>query len=113
MSLFSFEGASGRHYDYTSLNLRSREAFPMGGGNYLFTRPCNSGVEIVCAGETDSIWNVFVSTMSWDIAKRRHGATAACIHLNPDRRARRLERADIVNKHAPPMNVETPEERAV
>ncbi len=112
MSLFSFEGASGRHYDYMSLNLKSREGFPMGGGNYLFTRPGASGVEIVCAGETESLWIVFVSTMLWDIAKKRHGATGACVHLNPDSRARRMEWADIVMKHAPPMNVETPEERA-
>ena len=113
MSLFSFEGASGRHYDYVSLNLKNRETFPMGGGNYVFTRPSHSGVEVVFAGESDSVWSVFVSTMLWDIAKRRHGATGACIHLNSDRGARKLELADIVMKHAPPMNVETPEERAV
>ena len=112
MSLFSFEGASGRHYDYVSLNLKRREGFPMGGGNYLFTRPSGSGVEVVCAGETESIWIIFVSTMLWDIAKKRYGATAACIHLNPDSRARRMERADIIQKHSPPMNAETSEERA-
>jgi hypothetical protein len=112
MSLFSFEGASGRHYDYTSLNLKSREAFPVGGGNYLFTRPCGSGVEIVCAGETESLWIVFVATTLWDIAKKKHGATGACVHLNPDQRARRMERADIVKKHSPPMNMDIPEERA-
>ncbi|HYM17955.1 MAG TPA: hypothetical protein VEU06_05280 [Micropepsaceae bacterium] len=113
MSLFSFEGASGRSYDYVSLNLKSREAFPMGGGNYVFTRPSGSDVEIVFAGEADSLWSVFVSTMLWDIAKKRHGATGACVHLNGDSRARRLERTDIINRHCPPMNMETPEERAV
>ena len=112
MSLFSLEGASGRYYDYVALNLKSRVAFPMGGGNYLFTRPNGSGFDVVCAGETDSLWSVFVSTMLWDIAKKRHGATGAFVHVNPDARARRLERADIIKKHAPPMNMETPEERA-
>jgi len=112
MSLFSFEGASGRYYDYVSLNLKSREAFPMGGGTYVFMRPNGTGFEIVCAGETDSLWSVFVSTMLWNIAKKRYGATEACVHVNPDARARRMERADIISKHSPPMNMETPEERA-
>jgi len=62
MSLHSFEGASGEHYDYFSLNLKSRAAFPMGGGNYVFTRLSAKGEEIVCAGESDSLWMGIVSS---------------------------------------------------
>jgi hypothetical protein len=112
MSLSSFEGASGQHYDYWSLNLKSREAFPMSGGNYLFTRPSGKGPEIVCAGETDSIWIDFVSKPLWDVAKKKHGATAAYVRLNPDPRARQLERQDLIEKHRPPMNADLLGEQA-
>jgi hypothetical protein len=112
MSLYSFEGASGQSYDYFLLNFKNRAAFPMGGGNYLFARTVGSAFEVVCAGETDNMWTVFVSTTLWDIAKKEHGATAAYIHLNPDRRARQMESWDIVRKHRPPMNVDTLGEQA-
>ena len=82
----------------------------MSGGNYLFAR--QSGIEwkIICAGETDSLWNVFVSTALWETAKKSHGATAAYLHLNPDRKARQMESLDLVKKHRPPMNMELQEE---
>jgi len=105
MTLSSFQGASGRCYDYALLNHKTRAAFPMSGGNYLFAREAGGAVKVICAGETDSIWSVFVSTPLWEIAKNQHGATAAYIHLNPDRKARELENFDLVTKHQPPMNV--------
>ena len=105
MSLNSFQGASGRYYDYLLLNQKTRAAFPMSGGNYLFARQSGGGLKVICAGETDSIWSVFVSTTLWETAKNQHGANAAYIHLNPDRRARELENSDLVTKHQPPMNV--------
>ena len=110
MSLYSVQGASGRHYDYALLNQKTRAAFPMSGGNYLFAR--QSGIEwkIICAGETDSLWNVFVSTALWETAKKSHGATAAYLHLNVDREARQMESSDLVRKHRPPMNLELQED---
>jgi hypothetical protein len=78
----------------------------------VFARPSGSGLEIVCAGETDSIWNVFVSTALWESAKNLHGATVAYIHLNPDQNARAMESADLVAKHQPPMNVDLQVESA-
>lgn len=112
MSLYSFEGASGRHYDYALLNQKNRQAFAMSGGNYLFTRPAGSGLEIVCAGETESIWNVFVSTALWETAKKQYGATAAYTRVNLDQRERRIESWDLVQKHRPPMNADMLEEPA-
>ena len=112
MSLHSFEGASGQHYDYFSLNLKSREAFPMSGGNYVFTRPSGGGEVIVCAGETESLWIDFVSTAVWEMAKKKHGATAAYVRLNHDQRARQVERDDLVEKHRPEMNLDMLGERA-
>jgi hypothetical protein len=112
MSLCSFQGASGQHYDYVLLNFKNRAAFPMGGGNYLFVRQTGTTLEIVCAGETDNMWTIFVSTTLWEIAKKEHGATSAYIHLNPDRRARQMESCDIVTKHHPPMNRDSLEEQA-
>jgi hypothetical protein len=106
MSLYSLEGASGRCYDYILLNQRTRAAIPMGGGNFLFARPLGNGLEIICAGETESIWNVFVSTALWETAKNKHGATLAYVHLNPDRGERQREAADLIGKYRPPMNVE-------
>jgi hypothetical protein len=110
MTLCSFEGASGSHYDYALLNHKVRSAFPMGGGNYLFARPLGAGLEVICAGETQNIWNVFVSTALWETAKRKHGATVFYIHMNPDQEARALESADLVRKYLPPMNVNLQEE---
>ena len=104
MSLHSFEGASGEHYDYVALNLKNREAFPMGGGNYLFTRPSEKGEVIVCAGDSANLWTDFV--MRWDIAKRKYGATVAYLRVNHDQKARRTEREDLVAKHHPAMNVD-------
>jgi hypothetical protein len=106
MSLYSLEGASGRCYDYIQLNQRTRAAIPMGGGNFLFARPLGNGLEIICAGETESIWNVFVSTSLWETAKNKHGATLAYVHLHPDHGERQREAADLINKYRPPMNVE-------
>ena len=111
MSLCSFEGASGQSYDYAVLDFRNRAAFPMGGGNYVFARLSGGVLEVLCAGETDSMWNVFVSTTLWDTAKRQFGATAPYIHPNPDQRARQIESSDIVKKYHPPMNGDLPDER--
>jgi len=72
----------------------------------LFTRQHGSTLEIVYAGETESMWMFFVSTPLWEIAKKTHGATAAYVHLNPDRHARQLEHWDLVRKHHPPMNAD-------
>jgi hypothetical protein len=110
--LTSFEGASGRTYDYALLNLKSREAFPMSAGNYLFTRQNGRSVQIVCAGETDSMWSLFVSTRLWETAKKKHGATAAYVRLNADAGARQQERWDLVRKHRPPMNADLLGEQA-
>jgi hypothetical protein len=106
MSLCSFEGASGRYYDYASLDFKNRAAFPIGGGNYVFARLTGGVLEVLCAGETDSMWSIFVSTKLWEIAKKQYGATTPYIHPNPDQRARRMESLDIVTKYSPPMNVE-------
>jgi hypothetical protein len=105
MSLYSLEGASGRTYDYVLLNQRTRAAIPMGGGNFLFARPLGNGLEIICAGETESIWSIFVSPVLWEAAKNKHGATLAYVHLNPDHAERLVESADLVKKYRPPMNV--------
>jgi hypothetical protein len=104
MSLCAFRGASGKYYDYSSLDLKNRAAFPMGGGNYVFTRLIGDALEVVCAGETDNMWSVFVSTRLWETAKKEHGATTPFIHPNPDRMARELESLDIVRMYRPPMN---------
>lgn len=105
MSLCSFEGASGHHYDYTLLDFKNRAAFPMGGGNYVFTRLSGGALEVVCAGETENMWSIFVATTLWDTAKRQHGATMPYIHPNPDPKARLSESLDIVRRYSPPMNV--------
>ena len=102
----AFEGASSRRYEYELLNLESRATFPLSGGNFLFTRPSGDGLEIVCAGETESIWNVFVFTALWHMASTLYGATAAHIRVNADERARQVESWDIVRKHRPVMNVD-------
>ena len=78
----------------------------------MFTRPAGAGLKIICAGETSNMWMFFVSSRLWDTAKRKHGATAAYVRLNPDTQARSEERLDLVMKHRPPMNDETLSERA-
>lgn len=102
----SFEGSSGRRYAYDLLNLESRATFPLSGGNFLFTRPSSAGLEIICAGETESLWNVFVFTALWHMASTLYGATAAHIRVNADERARQVESWDLVRKHRPAMNVD-------
>jgi hypothetical protein len=77
----------------------------MSAGSYVFVRQAGSALKIICAGETESIWNVFVATHLWETAKNQYGATAAYIHLNPDPSARRMEISDLVKRHEPPMNV--------
>src|SRR5258706_15099124 len=109
MSLYSFQGASGRHYDYALLNSKTRAAFPMSGGNYVFARQSGLELKFVCAGETDSIWNIFVSTALWETAKKTYGATAAYLPLNGARKARQMESFDLVSKYQPPMNLELQE----
>ena len=110
MSLCSFEGASGRYYDYSVLDFKNRAAFPIGGGNFVFTRHSGRGIEVVCVGETDSMWSFFVSTRLWQTAKREYGATTPYIHSNPDQGARKMESLDIVQKYRPPMNEEVAQE---
>ena len=111
MSLCSFEGVSGKHYDYALLDFKNRAAFPIGGGNYVFTRLRGGVLEVLCAGETDSMWSIFVSTKLWEIAKKQYGATAPYIHPNPDQTARQTESSDIVQKYLPPMNFDLREKQ--
>ena len=103
MSLCSFEGESGSHYDYSTLDFKNRAAFPIGGGNYVFTRLRGGALEVICAGETDNMWNLFISPL-WDKAKKQYGATTPYIHSNPDQKARKSESHDIIMKYRPPMN---------
>jgi len=112
MSLCSFAGASGRYYDYSVLDFKNRAAFMMGGGNYVFTRFSGGALEVLCAGETDSMWSVFMATTLWDKAKKEYGATTPFIHANADLVARQLESLDIMRKYYPPMNADAIEKQS-
>ena len=103
MSLCSFEGESGRSYDYRALDFKNRAAVPIGGGNYVFTRRVGGVLEVICVGETDNMWGLFTSSI-WDLAKRSYGATTPFIRVNPDGKTRRQESEDIIRKYRPPMN---------
>ena len=101
----SFEGASGKRYNYQALDLENQKTFPPTGGNYVFTRGVGKEVEIVCAGETDN-WNISVFRTLWSKAAAQCRATKAYIHVNPDQKTRQIEGWDLIKKHRPQLNVD-------
>ena len=99
----SFQGISGKRYEYLSISTKDLHATPRQAGNYIFARSDGSPIMISCALSLRK--DIFGSHM-WEIAKGAHEATLLLIHVDPtaDERARNLEMMDLIDAYNPPMN---------
>lgn len=95
-----FPGKSGAAYRYTRLE----EGHPLwpSGGNYVYVREGQGGLEVVYAGEAESLFRGYHE--HWERAREDHGATDIYIRLNVSGSVRRAEQADIAAGHQPLMN---------
>jgi len=112
MATLPIQGASNRHYDYASAdvkNIRTSLLF-QAPANFLFVRWLEpTAFEILYAGEAPSLYGMLIQSPNlWDIAQQQYGATALYARPNGNEKNRKREKADLVEKYAPKMNVEYP-----
>ncbi len=99
-------GKSGNRYRYTSLE--QDRLLPPAGANFIIAKPAGQGVEVLFAGETDSL-----SRATWREplaeAKSRFGDDVDVLtRLNVRSAVRREEQDDVIEEHQPPMNRDQP-----
>jgi hypothetical protein len=97
-------GKSGARYRYQSLD--PDRMLPPAGANFILAKPAGAGVEILFAGETDSL-----SRAPWREplaeARSRFGDDVDVMtRLNVRSAVRRAEQDDVIEEHQPPMNRE-------
>ncbi|MFN3513681.1 MAG: hypothetical protein ACK41C_11580 [Phenylobacterium sp.] len=95
-------GKSGTRYRYTALD--QDRLLPPAGANFILARTSGEGVEVLFAGETDSL-----SGATWrqplEEARSRFGDDVDILtRLNVRSAVRRDELEDVVEEHHPPMN---------
>lgn len=100
-------GKSGNRYRYTALE--QDRLLPPAGANFIITKPSDQGVEVLFAGETDSL-----SRAPWREplaeAKSRFGDDVDVLtRLNVRSAVRREEQVDVIEEHHPPMNEAQPQ----
>jgi hypothetical protein len=98
---FRFRGASGKFYEYASLDLRN---LPRQAGSFVFARMISGEPEMIFAGQANSISLETTKSTLWSTAQRIHGADSIFIRLLGDAKTRQLEVDDLVARHRPPMN---------
>lgn len=99
-------GKSGNRYRYTQLEVD--RTLPPAGANFILAKPAGQGVEVLFAGETDSL-----SRATWrdqlSEAKSRFGDDVDVLtRLNVRSAVRREEQEDVIEEHHPPMNQDQP-----
>ena len=97
-------GKSGNRYRYTALE--EDRVLPPAGANYVICKPGAQGVDILFAGETDSL-----ARIEWrdQLAKAKdvYGDDADVLtRLNVRSAVRVAEQDDLIEEHRPPMNTE-------
>jgi len=95
-------GKSGNLYRYTALE--EDRILPPAGANYVICKPAAKGVDILYAGETDSL-----ARLAWrdQLARARdtYGDDADVLtRLNVRSAVRLAEQEDLIEEHQPPMN---------
>ena len=99
---FEIAGKSGSLYRYTALE--EDRILPPAGANYVICKPAGKGVDVLYAGETDSL-----ARLAWreQLAKARdtYGDDADVLtRLNVRSAVRLAEQDDVIEAHQPPMN---------
>jgi len=109
MSNLRLQGASGRDYDYSLVDVPNVHPSGLGGAaaNFPFVRSISSTEnKIVFVGETSSLFAMLAETQLWPSAQRRFGVTALYARPNGREAGRRQEPDDLVEAYKPPMNEE-------
>jgi hypothetical protein len=113
----SFQGKTGKWYQYASVDVDNLKALPLQGGNFVFARSTSlEGPVIIYAGEGDSLRSAFTPELQgiWQFARDTHSANMILINAygaSPAERQKEL--ADLLEKHLPPMNVDNAGRAAV
>lgn len=95
-------GKSGNRYRYTALE--QDRMLPPAGANFIIAKPSGQGVEVLFAGETDSLsratWREHLAE-----AKSKFGDDVDVLtRLNVRSAVRRAEQEDVIEEHQPPLN---------
>lgn len=100
---YDLAGKSGARYRYSSFE--EERFLPPAGANFVIARITAEGPNLIYAGETDNLAN-----QTWRTALEKARATyadaAILTRLNVTRSVRDAERADLIEQHQPPMNVD-------
>lgn len=100
-----FAGKSGAVYRYAPLD--EDRFVPPAGANYVIAEFTSEGPSVFYAGETDNL-----ADLAWrtplEEARKTHAEAKVLTRLNVTRKVREAERADLVEKYAPPMNAIEP-----
>jgi hypothetical protein len=102
---YELAGKSGARYRYSSFE--EERFLPPAGANFVIARITADGPNLIYAGETDNLAN-----QTWRAALEKARATysdaAILTRLNVTRAVRDAERADLIEQHQPPMNLNAP-----
>ncbi|WP_332769461.1 hypothetical protein [Phenylobacterium sp.] len=96
--IIDIAGASGALYRFRR-HAKGRE-LPATAGNFLYVRQTRQGFDLICCGETSTLNRAYGL---WDQAREDHQTTHVFLRLNVTSATRRLEHADIVALHRPPL----------
>ena len=100
----TFTGASGTDYAYRIVDPDNIIAVPHQAGNFLFGVFEKGRLQIIYAGESDSIRGTLIETTLWSTARQMHKAAHLCVRTHEDPTVRRAEARDLVALLRPPMN---------
>ncbi len=101
-AILDLQGASGAFYRFRR---RAEGAHHSAmAGCFAIVRRGERGLELICVGEKADLFGPHTEWPEWRAAQQGHGATDVYTRLNISEAVRREEVADIVERHAPPMN---------
>jgi hypothetical protein len=104
-SMRAFSGLSGRTYLYTEVDPNNVGPLLLAAGNFIFGRSNGTDIDIVCIGESNSVYGTMINTTIWLQAKSQHGADLLFTHLAADPAARDAEKQDLIGQWKPPLTV--------
>lgn len=101
-----FAGASGSVYRYSSLE--EDRLLPPAGANYVIAHVSNRAARILYAGETERLsdreWEAALAAVRAELPQD-DGEAEVLTRLNVRSAVRRAEREDLIQGHAPPLNL--------
>ncbi len=111
MVSFSFQGESGRRYEYLHMDASSLAGLPLQGGLFIFASGTLINPVPIVIEIAHRIKNEVNDSGAWTAARRDHGVTLCFIHIDPAASAieRESEMRDLRAYYRPPLLRAQPE----